>query len=107
MKWLQGTGTSGGIAEGPVYVVRKKQYDIRCLPFTDPEEEGKRFEAARQLAMERLSGLYETAVSRAGEESDLLDLSIGDVYRDVGGNFRINILSQPRFNLINSYHISS
>ena len=69
MKWLQGTGTSGGIAEGPVYVVRKKQYDIRCLPFTDPEEEGKRFEAARQLAMERLSGLYETAVSRAGEES--------------------------------------
>ena len=69
MKLLQGIGASGGIAEGPVYVIRKKQYEICRKQSAGYDEERGRFETARQLAMARLSGLYEMAVSRAGEES--------------------------------------
>lgn len=69
MKLLQGIGTSGGVAMGPVYIVSKRQYHISQKLSAAPDEERKRFDQARGQVMARLDLLYERAVGQAGEES--------------------------------------
>lgn len=68
MKLLRGIGIGGGIAEGRIYVMRRKQYQIPQKRTVNPGEEYERFETARKLATARLEDLYERAVSQAGVE---------------------------------------
>lgn len=69
MKLLRGLGISGGIAEGRIYVIRRKQYQIPQKISVNPKEEYERFEASRKQAALRLEDLYERAAGQTGRES--------------------------------------
>ena len=68
MYTIQGKGVSGGVANGPLCFYRRGSHDIAKHEIADAEAEKRRFESARQTAMEQLKALYEKALAEVGEE---------------------------------------
>lgn len=61
-----------GIAIGKIYLFKKQEYVLEQRTVEDTEAEIARFEAAKAMAMEQLDGLYQKALSEAGEEQAMI-----------------------------------
>lgn len=61
-----------GIAIGKIYLFKKQEYVLEQRTVEDTEAEIARFEAAKATAMEQLDGLYQKALSEAGEEQAMI-----------------------------------
>lgn len=61
-----------GIAIGKIYLFKKQEYVLEQRTIEDTEAEIARFEAAKATAMEQLDGLYQKALSEAGEEQAMI-----------------------------------
>lgn len=77
MKIIQGKGVSGGIAFGRIRLYRRADISVNQLRIDDPDEELRRFDAAKQQALQQLDRLYERALTEVGEEN----AQIFDVHR--------------------------
>lgn len=66
---LKGKSIFKAIAIGPLYSYKKSEAAVVRHHIEDVEKEMKRFELAKETALEELSELYEKAVSEVGEES--------------------------------------
>ncbi len=69
---LQGKSVSQGIAIGRLSVYQKKDNIVKREHVEDLEAELKRFDEAREKAIEQLKGLYEKALKEVGEEGAAL-----------------------------------
>lgn len=69
---LKGKGVCGGIAFGKISFYRHARKPADCRQIPDPEQEIRRFEAARTEAMEQLGALYERALPQVGEQGALI-----------------------------------
>lgn len=69
MKIIQGKGVSGGIAFGRIRLYRRADISVNQLRIDDPDEELRRFDAAKQQALQQLDRLYERALTEVGEEN--------------------------------------
>ncbi|MGM9631014.1 phosphoenolpyruvate--protein phosphotransferase [Butyricicoccus sp.] len=72
MYTIQGKGVSKGVADGPIYFYRRGGGEVVKTAVSDAEAEKKRFEDARQTAMQQLAELYDKAVAEVGEEGAAL-----------------------------------
>ena len=72
MYTIQGKGVSKGVADGPIYFYRRGGGEGVKTAVSDAEAEKKRFEDARQTAMQQLAELYDKAVAEVGEEGAAL-----------------------------------
>ena len=72
MYTVQGKGVSKGVADGPIYFYRRGGGEVVKTAVSDAEAEKKRFEDARQTAMQQLAELYDKAVAEVGEEGAAL-----------------------------------
>ncbi len=68
MKYI-GKTASQGIAIGKIYVLKKADKVVRRVHVELVEDEIKRFEEAKEKAIEQLAALYDKAVSEIGETS--------------------------------------
>ena len=66
MYTIQGKGVSKGVADGPIYFYRRGGGEVVKTAVSDAEAEKKRFEDARQTAMQQLAELYDKAVAEVG-----------------------------------------
>ena len=58
-----------GIAIGPLRIYKKAEVQTSQTSSLTPEEEWKRFEAAKEKAQEQLAGLYDKALDEVGEDN--------------------------------------
>lgn len=65
---IEGKSVFGGIAIGPVEILKKSRQVLR-RHVEDTEEEIRRYEAAVDLAKSQLQSLYEKAIDEVGESS--------------------------------------
>lgn len=61
-----------GIAIGRIYLFKKREYVLEQRTAEDTEAEIARFEAAKARAVEQLDGLYQKALTEAGEEQAMI-----------------------------------
>ncbi len=61
-----------GIAVGKIYLFKKQEYNLEQKNVEDTEAEIARFEEAKAKAMEQLDGLYQKALTEAGEEQAMI-----------------------------------
>lgn len=61
-----------GIAIGRIYLFKKREYVLEQRTVEDTEAEIARFEAAKERAAEQLDGLYQKALTEAGEEQAMI-----------------------------------
>lgn len=64
---LNGNSASCGIAMGKISFLKKDEINIRKIHITDIKEEIKKFEKAKQKAIDELKLLYEKALKEVGE----------------------------------------
>lgn len=67
MKVYNGKSVCGGIAIGKISVYKKREQQVKRIKITDADGELKRYEAAKEKAMEQLQGLYQKALKEVGE----------------------------------------
>ena len=72
MHIIKGQGVCGGVAFGKIEIFKKDLEHIHKFSVENPEEELKRFEAARKKASEQLKELYEKAIDEIGEENAMI-----------------------------------
>ena len=63
----EGKAVFEGIAIGKLYVYTKQEQTVKRVKVDDCEAEKKRYEKARETAMEQLQGLYDKALKEVGE----------------------------------------
>lgn len=68
----KGKSVFKGVAIGKIFVFQKAQKDIERITLKDTAAEVSRFEAAKQLALGQLQGLYEKALRDVGEEEAMI-----------------------------------
>ena len=66
---LQGKEVYKGIVEGPVFVLKKKDQQVKRIRIRDADDETVRFENAKKKAGIQLQELYDKAVKEVGEAS--------------------------------------
>ena len=66
---LQGKAVYKGIVEGPVFVLKKKDQQVKRIRIRDADDETVRFENAKKKAGIQLQELYDKAVKEVGEAS--------------------------------------
>lgn len=66
---LQGKAVYKGIVEGPVFVLKKKDQQVKRIRIKDTDSEKARFENAKKEAGIQLRKLYDKAVKEVGEAS--------------------------------------
>ena len=66
---LQGKAVYKGIVEGPVFVLKKKDQQVKRIRIRDADDETVRFENAKKKAGIQLQELYDKAVKEVGEPS--------------------------------------
>ena len=66
---LQGKAVYKGIVEGPVFVLKKKDQQVKRIRIKDADSEKARFENAKKEAGIQLRKLYDKAVKEVGEVS--------------------------------------
>lgn len=66
---LQGKAVYKGIVEGPVFVLKKKDQQVKRIRIRDADSETARFENAKKKAGIQLQELYDKAVKEVGEAS--------------------------------------
>ena len=66
---IEGKSVFGGIAIGPVEILKKKDNQVLRRHVEDTEEEICRYEAAGDAAKKQLQNLYEKALTEVGEAS--------------------------------------
>lgn len=66
---LQGKAVYKGIVEGPVFVLKKKDQQVKRIRIRDADSETARFENAKKKAGIQLQELYDKAVREVGEAS--------------------------------------
>lgn len=64
---INGKSVFGGIAIGKISIYKKSEESVKRVKITDTAAEVKRFEMAKQAAIEKLGELYEKAVREVGE----------------------------------------
>lgn len=69
---LQGKSVFGGIASGKLSFIKRKKSQVVETAIEDTEKEIKRFETARDKAVNELASLYEGALSTVGEEHAMI-----------------------------------
>ena len=67
MREYSGKSVYGGIAIGPIKVIKKDNSQVKRIHITDTESEVNRFFQAKQNSKEQLEKLYEKAVLEVGE----------------------------------------
>lgn len=67
MREYSGKSVYGGIAIGPIKVIKKDNSQVKRIHITDTESEVNRFVQAKQNSKEQLEKLYEKAVLEVGE----------------------------------------
>ncbi len=67
MNVYQGKSVFGGIAIGRISIYKKGEQQVKRTKITDVSAEIKRYEEAKQTAIEQLQGLYDKAVKEVGE----------------------------------------
>ena len=67
MREYSGKSVYGGIAIGPIKVIKKDNSQVKRIHITDTESEVNRFVPAKQNSKEQLEKLYEKAVLEVGE----------------------------------------
>ena len=67
MSEYSGKSVYGGIAIGPIKVIKKDNSQVKRIHITDTESEVNRFVQAKQNSKEQLEKLYEKAVLEVGE----------------------------------------
>jgi phosphoenolpyruvate-protein phosphotransferase (PTS system enzyme I) len=72
MEIFTGTGVSGGIAFGKIFVYQRRTNVIHNKTITDIEMEINRFEKAKEQAILQLQDLYHMAKEEVGEENALI-----------------------------------
>ena len=63
----EGKAVFEGIAIGKLYIYTKQEQTVKRVKVDDCEAEKKRYEKARETAMEQLQGLYDKALKEVGE----------------------------------------
>ena len=66
---IEGRAVFEGVAIGKLSVYKKTEQSVKREKITDVEVEIKRYEAAREAAVEQLQALYDKAVKEVGEAS--------------------------------------
>ena len=69
MQVATGKSILNGIAIGPLRIYKKAEVKTSQTSSLTPEEEWKRFEAAKEKAQEQLAGLYDKALDEVGEDN--------------------------------------
>lgn len=69
MQVATGKSILNGIAIGPLRIYKKAEVQTSQTSSLTPEEEWKRFEAAKEKAQEQLAGLYDKALDEVGEDN--------------------------------------
>ena len=69
---IRGKSVYKGIAIGPIVIRKKRETSVDHNRITDPEEEIRRFEEAKEKARIKLHKLYEKALEEAGKEGALV-----------------------------------
>lgn len=64
---VKGKSVCGGIAIGPIRVLKKSEQQVKRIKVSDCETELARYKQARETAIEQLQGLYEKALKEVGE----------------------------------------
>lgn len=72
MVTLTGKSVFGGIAIGKIAFYKRNERQIKRLHVDDTENEVKRFEEAKQTAINQLQDLFEKAVKEVGEDNAIL-----------------------------------
>ena len=72
MTELKGKGVYGGVAFGKIYFYNKKDEKVVRKHIDDPEKEIKRFQNAKNKAIEQLGNLYEKALVEVGETNAMI-----------------------------------
>lgn len=67
MKVYNGKSVCGGIAIGKISVYKKNEQQVKRIKIEDADEEMRRYEAAKEKAMEQLQDLYQKALKEVGE----------------------------------------
>ena len=67
MTIYDGKAVFEGVAIGKLSVYKKQEQSVKRVKTDDAEAEKKRYEEARNTAIEQLKGLYEKAVKEVGE----------------------------------------
>lgn len=67
MQVYSGKSVFGGIAIGKISVYKKKKQQVKRVQIEDTEGEYKRYEEAKETAMEQLKELYQKALKEVGE----------------------------------------
>ena len=83
MREYSGKSVYGGIAIGPIKVIKKDNSQVKRIHITDTESEVNRFVQAKQNSKEQLEKLYEKAVLEVGEANaaifDIHNMMLDDV----------------------------
>ena len=69
MQVATGKSILNGIAIGPLRIYKKAEVQTSQTSSLTPEEEWKRFQAAKEKAQEQLGGLYDKALDEVGEDN--------------------------------------
>lgn len=69
MKVIEGKGVFGGVAIGKLRILEQKEQTIKRVHVDNEEDEIKRFEDAKQKAIDQLGNLHEKAIAEVGEAS--------------------------------------
>ncbi len=69
MQVATGKSILNGIAIGPLRIYKKAEVQTSQTSNLTPEEEWKRFQAAKEKAQEQLGGLYDKALEEVGEDN--------------------------------------
>ena len=67
MTIYEGKAVFEGVAIGKLSVYKKQEQSVKRVKIEDSEAEKKRYEDARNTAIDQLKGLYEKAVKEVGE----------------------------------------
>ena len=65
---VSGKVVQGGLAMGPIYVLKSENYEIKKQIVLDTVQEIQRYELARKGALEELQALYEKTLEEIGED---------------------------------------
>ncbi|GFI29372.1 phosphoenolpyruvate-protein phosphotransferase [Lachnospiraceae bacterium] len=69
---FSGSSVFGGVAIGKLFIFQKNENKVERRHIEDVEKETKRFEKAKEKALEQLQGLYEKALKDVGEANAMI-----------------------------------
>lgn len=100
MQQYTGRSVNRGIAVGQIVWYRSRGSSVRRKSVTDPDREVKRFESAKEAAIDELDALHERAVKRVGEENAAIFEAQASMIDDP--DFNDSILSIIRTQSVNA-----